>query len=81
MQTTSRFGTQLAHEVGMAVQDIGYFRRRLRQEEEAVKRASCGAARERHRELAEAYRLLTRSATACPEPSGPEQVFERGSPV
>ena len=81
MQTTRRFGTRLAHEVGIAVQDIEYFQRRLRQEEEAVKRASSGAARERHRELAEAYRLRTRLATACPEPSGPEQVFERGSPV
>lgn len=34
-----------------------YFRRRLRDEEVAVRHATCSAARERHEELATAYRI------------------------
>lgn len=37
--------------------DQSYFRRRLRDEENAATRAICDAARERHEELAAAYRL------------------------
>lgn len=42
--------------------DIEYYRKRLLQEEEAIRSASCEAARQRHQELAEAYRLRTRLA-------------------
>lgn len=42
--------------------DLEYYRRRLEQEEVAVRRATSKAARERHRELAEAYRLCVRVA-------------------
>ena len=47
--------------------DMEYYRRRLRQEEEAVKSASCEAARQRHQELAEAYRLRTRLTIVRPQ--------------
>jgi hypothetical protein len=42
-----------------AVKEYEYCKRRLRQEEKAARSASCAAARERHEELAEAYRLRT----------------------
>ena len=41
----------------MAQDDERYYRRRLREEEDAAKTATCPAARERHEELAGAYRV------------------------
>jgi len=41
----------------MSANDKAYFLRRALQEEEAARTATCDAARERHRILADAYRL------------------------
>lgn len=41
-----------------------YYRRRVFEEEVAIRRATCLAARERHEELASAYRLRLRYADA-----------------
>ena len=41
-----------------------YYRRRLFEEEAAIRRSTCLAARERHEELASAYRLRLRYADA-----------------
>jgi hypothetical protein len=41
-----------------------YYRRRLFEEETAIRRATCLAARDRHEELASAYRLRLRYAGA-----------------
>lgn len=41
----------------MDARDQAYYLKRIVQEQEAARRASCPAARERHDELAAAYRL------------------------
>lgn len=46
--------------------ELEYFRRRLLQEEEAARNATCQVARDRHEELAEAYRLRSRLIVALP---------------
>lgn len=52
---------------GLFVDDLEYYRQRQSQEEEAARAASCPEARERHEELAEAYRLRTRLIVEAPE--------------
>jgi len=44
-------------EAHMATNDCAYFLRRIQQEQEAARAATCTQARERHEELAQAYRL------------------------
>ena len=48
----------------MSAIDKAYFLRRALQEEEAARTARCDAARERHRILADAYRLECRKGRA-----------------
>jgi hypothetical protein len=56
----------------MTMEDEAYYRYRARQEEEAARIATCSEARDRHDELASAYRLRSRLIllSAADEPVG-----------
>lgn len=56
--------------------DAEYYRRRALQEQRAAQDATCGAACDRHHELAMMYRLRTAMLTA-----GPEWLDERPATV
>jgi hypothetical protein len=49
----------------MTMDDQVYYRHRARQEEEAARIATCSEARDRHDELASAYRLRSRLILLC----------------
>ena len=50
----------------MDANDKAYYLRRILQEEEAARTASCSVARERHEELAAAYQLRCRMDALAP---------------
>jgi len=57
------------------LEDLAYYRRRAAQEDEAARSAACQAARDRHLELAEAYRARCATITGLladgrPGPAG-----------
>lgn len=59
----------------MNIEDYDYYARRACQEDEAASNSACNAARERHQELANAYRLRCGLMLGPNEPARSETVI------
>ena len=62
----------------MTLDDISYFARRAREEDQAAKQATCAVARERHEEMEDAYRfrcMLARQLTS-PQAALSQSLFD-----